>query len=530
MDERSEPRYLKICMGYRLLSITLSTALYLFLIPGPGGEKKLWIAAGMLAACFLGGWLYLRMDGQKNWVALTAAVEIFFYGIFTFLSGGFYSPYLWYFISCLLIVMSLRSSQLLTLLAFFWCLLCAAAGAGGEFEGLTINLSIGLAAAAGAFYILFYYIQKLAQQKQDLKELNRQLAAEKERSEHALVQITNLYETTNLLAMTDPVQVMEALVELLNRTITPGGCVLAKIDVEGKIQRQASIGIEKTRAENLLEHGVQKMKKNGDGSCFWKEEGESYEAVVLGDRPLIQGLLIRKKSAATDLREDSFYTGIIRIIFQNLDMYGQIGNYIAVEEQNRIANEIHDTVIQKLFGLVCAMKILEMQLDSLDREEVRARVDQLKNSTELTMSELRESIYGHCFQEDSERSFAGTLKTYMNEMGQLSGTQVSVEIDPQTAFMTAPQKIAVYRVACEAVNNAIRHGKADHVHVEIKLDEKQIQAAVTDDGTGFEQVQAAPLSGNGLRNMYQMASMLKGSLQVTSDGGQGTAVHLCLPR
>lgn len=200
-----------------------------------------------------------------------------------------------------------------------------------------------------------------------------------------------------------------------------------------------------------------------------------------------------------------------------------------MEEQNRIANEIHDTVIQKLFGVVCSLKVMENKVSSKGDNELKEYIVMLKRSIELVMTELRESIYGRRFK-DSRHTFIGTMKLYMKEAETLCNTKIEMDIDANSDYMSLTQKIAIYRISCEAVNNAIRHGNATVVKIILKLFPKQIVLKVEDNGEGFIKTQEGLYEGNGLKNMKNIAALLKGRLVLDTQREMGMTVELVLPR
>jgi len=549
VQETDRTAYLSICMKYRVISIALCTLAYLSPVTNAVDLiiAKLWIVFGMLAACFLGIYLYqktLAQHGQELLTHIVLGLELFAYGIFTFLSGGFASPYLWYYISCLFIMMALQRNILFTILGTAWCLLCAIVSRligphGMPFTYLELNLIIGTVVIIGDFYILLHYIHRLVHHQEQQKLLNLRLEQEKERTEQALKQITNLYDTLNLFAMTDPHQVMEDLGLVLKRTVAPGGCILAKLNINGTVEEQEVCGVDEESATEAIAAALEQWntEQMSMDDTIWEEIDEptcetKYEGMRIGRGSSIQGVFLRRKVEISkqEKKQDSFYRGLIEIIFRNLDTQKQLEEYIITEEQNRLANEIHDTVIQKLFGLVCSLKILETSLEELDTDVMRKKLQILKRSAELTMAELRDTIYGRRFEGCNGDVFISKLRLYMEEMERLSGATIEMNIDDNVGIMTAAQKITIYRIACEAVNNAVQHGKAQRVTVRLRLAESSIQAEIEDNGTGLVKVQTAPLYGNGLRNMQRMVSLLKGQFILEPGKRCGVKIKLSLPR
>lgn len=533
MKEKNWPEYIDICIGYRVLTLVLSSMMYVAMSFYAGSTMRSWaILLGMLVSCLLSSWLYRRIGERELWLRVMFVIETFAYGVFTLLSGGLSSPYLWYQMSCILLMIALERHLVITLIASIWCLLCAVSGRMNK--GLSyqeLNVVLGMLIVIGGFYVLRLYIGYIDRQKELLIGLNQNLEKEKERSEYAFLQLAGLYETFHLFAMTNPEKIIHELSLLLKRAIAPSGCILIKFDSTGLPERKEVCGIEKSLTEEMLAEleSVRGEAKRNNGERILLHSGEGlYEARLIGEPITSGGIFIRKTSDEGQENED-FYWSLIEIIFSNLDTHSQMERFITMEEQNRIANEIHDTVIQKLFGVVCSLKVLESKSPSIDEEELRQNIDILKKSVELTMTELRESIYGRNFK-DTINTFVGAMTLYMEEAQLLSGATISMDIDEGADYLTSAQKIAVYRISCEAVNNAIRHGGANNVTIDLKIDAERIELEIQDNGKGFVESKGAFYEGNGLKNMRNIAALLKGSLIMDSDPGKGMRIKLSLPR
>lgn len=528
-----------ICIGYRMASIILTTMAYLMITIHTGNNSpgKWGIAAGMLTSCFLGCWLYKRLEGQKGWLKLTLAMELFAYGVFTYMSGGLSSPYLWYCMGCLLIMLAIEGCKGTTIPGYLWFLLCVSARrlvVGISYQD--VNVGLGIILLMGGFYVLRCYIIRLDKQGEELRQLNIRLTEEKERSEQAFLQLANIYETFNLFAMTNQEQIVKELAVLLRRTIAPSGCVLVKLDMEGNAECHSASGMDRDAGDRLVVQVLEKgwnwtfSEDNGGDSRILNTTDGSYEVMLLGDEGFVGGMLIRLTGDRENSGEqDRFYKKLIEIVLYNLNIQGQLEQYIASEEQNRIASEIHDTVIQKLFGMVCSLKVLETRMGELEQDEIRNGIMALKQTAELTMSELRETIYGRRFDGPDGDTFMNSLKLYLEDTERISGAVIRTRIDDTVSGMSAAQKIAVYRIVCEAVNNAIRHGNADEVDVELQMHGKSIRAVIEDNGSGFRRKPSAPKCGNGLKNMHRMASLLKGRFVLEAGRDKGTRAVLNLP-
>ena len=117
----------------------------------------------------------------------------------------------------------------------------------------------------------------------------------------------------------------------------------------------------------------------------------------------------------------------------------------------------------------------------------------------------------------------------MEEAERQYSVRIPVEVASGTEELKAAQKTVLYRVACEAVNNAARHGGAKHIAVRICAEEEAFVLSIRDDGSGFEERRVMGSGGKGLRSMKKVAALLGASLQLTSSEGQGTEITLTLP-
>ena len=333
--------------------------------------------------------------------------------------------------------------------------------------------------------------------------------------------------------MTDPKKIMEKLSLTLKKNKMYSEFMLIKFERDDVPEIIESNGMDERTYDDILvkirdwNEKVSKSVSEDSKDIFYMDSGgDSYEVTVFGESAYISGVLVRRVADTSGEVKD-FYLHLIKTVFNNLDMYSQIERFVSVEEQNRIANEIHDTVIQKLFGIACRMLLLEGKIKN--RENYVEEINILRTSIESTMTELRESIYGKRFK-DNLNTFIHTTYAYMEEVERLNEVSIDIDLDEQADYIAIAQKIALYRVICEAVNNAIKHGQAKNIDVRLKLTDNSIELTVEDDGSGFSKDDKDFREGNGLRNMRSIAVLLKGFLSIVQRDKSGVRVRLSLPR
>ncbi len=541
MNGKEGSAYININVLWRIFTFIVSTIFYILVSVYNKENINRIIFLGMSISCALSCWLYKKVCENRLHFRIMFSLEVFAYGIFIFLSGGFNSPYLWYEVNCILLMVALDRNITVTFIACIWCLLCAVAGKSIENSSYQdINIVLGMGLLMCEFYIIRYYVAYVGKQNEELENLNIELKKEKELSNYAFVMLTELSESFGLFAMTDPKKIMEKLSLLLRNNKMYSEFVLVKFERDDLPEIIENYGTDKEVYNYIVEkikHWYRKQNENSldksDDEIFNIDlEGKSYEIIRIGESDYLSGVLVRRAYGSPD-KEKDFYLYLIKTVFNNLDTYSQIERYVAVEEQNRIANEIHDTVIQKLFGITCNLAVLEskvkMSEQAIEKDEIIESIQMLKKSVESTMAELRESIYGKRFK-DNINTFIHAVYAYMEELERLNDVKINLNLDEEADYITIAQKIALYRVACEAVNNAIKHGKSKIINIELKMQSDTVELLIEDDGTGFSREDKDFSEGNGLRNMRSIAVLLKGYLSVIYDETKGVRVKLSLPR
>jgi len=541
-----ENELVRICLIYRYISLIVSTLVYFFMYKEQITPIRMGIATGIVLASTIGAQLYKKnfSSDTKAEVIVTMCLEVVAYGLFITFSGGFSSPYLWYFISSLTIVMAAdrfdKRLRIITPLSVVWCFICALIGSyyglSPDYEAYSgINTGIAFLVVAGGFYTLFSYVYKLDNNRRELSKLNESLQIETIRSEQALRHTMDLYEAFNLFSITAPDKVIEEITALLYRTIATGGFLLLKINLLQGIEYIGSRGLPEGHEEALIEHirELEQIDSNRLNIDIIEVSENRYTLAYISNSSNIQGILItpfqaEDKQRKYDKAQELFYLNLVGIIMQELDLQAMVESFIVSEEQNRIANEIHDTVIQKLFAIACNLRLLDEEQGNMPQDKASEQLKHNIKAIESTMSELREAIYGLRWDTADQNPFADKLNDYMEEVRYLSGAAISLVLNSGTELMTANQKTAFYRIICEAVNNAVRHGKATEINVQVRSENKKLTAEIIDNGQGFDQRRISK-SGQGLKNMYRVATLLKGQLVIESQINRGTKIKCSLP-
>jgi signal transduction histidine kinase len=216
------------------------------------------------------------------------------------------------------------------------------------------------------------------------------------------------------------------------------------------------------------------------------------------------------------------------IAITNARLNEQTKELSIVAERNRLALDLHDAVSQKLFGLVLSA---EAAGTLLEREPAAARdqVAKLRVLAQEALDELRSLVF-ELRPPDLERDgLGGALRKHVEMLQRLQPREIELVVDG--APPPDPERHAeVLRIAQEALQNALKHSRADHVTVRLAAADGRIRLEVEDDGVGFEPASPAARSHRlGLTSMEERAQRLGAALEIRSSPGSGTIVRLEAP-
>jgi len=226
-----------------------------------------------------------------------------------------------------------------------------------------------------------------------------------------------------------------------------------------------------------------------------------------------------------DERLVSLFAAHAAIALTNARLYERGRELSVLQERARLARDLHDAVSQKLFSVRAKARAAAVLVH---RDPARA-VDEIASVADLAgqaHAELRAVIDGLAPPELAAGGLAGSVRGYAVLAGRTYGVQVQVQVCDLPRF--EPQReTVVYRVAQEAIGNALRHSGSKTVTVSLGCRHGRVVLEVSDQGSGFDPRSAQ--IGLGLASMRERANSVGGRLSVTSAPGKGTHVRLSLP-
>ena len=200
-------------------------------------------------------------------------------------------------------------------------------------------------------------------------------------------------------------------------------------------------------------------------------------------------------------------------------------NLAIVAEQNRISRELHDGVLNKLYGTRMKLGIL----NESDEEEIKAKrltyVDMLQE-IEKEIRDISHDLPSNILK--GTFNYINLLNSLINEQNELKTTNFLFKVDSTIAWenITGLVKITIYRIVQEALQNVIKYADAKVCSIFIiNADNKELYLSIEDNGVGFD-VNKIENEGIGLKNIKERAEILNSKLILTSELGKGTKIEV----
>ena len=223
----------------------------------------------------------------------------------------------------------------------------------------------------------------------------------------------------------------------------------------------------------------------------------------------------------------SLFAAHAAIALTNARLYERSQELSVMQERSRLARDLHDAVTQKVFSIRAharAATVLAAR-DPMDAARVRTEIEVIGALGAEAHAELRAVIDGLAPPDLEAAGLAESLRRYAVLAGRAHGVPVTFTAGALPALGPRAEA-ALYRVAQEALHNALRHAGASGVRVALSRAARRVVLEVSDDGHGF--VPEAPSSGLGLASMRERASAAGAALTIRS-GETGTLVRMTVP-
>jgi signal transduction histidine kinase len=215
------------------------------------------------------------------------------------------------------------------------------------------------------------------------------------------------------------------------------------------------------------------------------------------------------------------------IAVENAHLHRRGLDLAIVEERNRLARELHDSVTQLLFSITMTLQAGRVLLQR-NPTQAEQQIDRAQQTAQEALAEMRALIHQLRPATMSERGLVAALASYLEVFRARTGIQVVFHHEGQAKLAEA-QEQALFRIAQEALHNVQKHAEAQAVMVRLLSAPEAVVLEVSDDGRGLPPMPPPGRATWGLTGMRERADILGGSFEIESAPGAGTLVRVRLP-
>lgn len=528
---------------YRYISLIVTSSFYL---AGPPAAP-FYLKAGTVVCLFLEAYVFIRVYKENTNIGvkrLLIFIETVGLAFILIITGGLDSPFAWYAINPILLAA--------TILPTYYCWLMMAA-----FLSLAIFLQkysfyvaqdLPLWPNRSPFFMIFflstfaaqiftYVVAKLSQQAEIMKKQLEHIKALYEAIE-VFSQYNNPNEVINLFAS-------------YSRKLTDAKKVIVWIETQSGLREtfKKSLYIVRGPKDVLPEENWYPYIKE----IFYNRKNINNAEMDIHSLPTGKDLHIGTL-VTVKVRTNSTVFGVLSAYYlkrdEDLEAIKQTLTFLAdlcagvlekrfleslaeefllMEEQERIAGEIHDNVTQNIFGLIYGLDNL-IKKESLSKH-ISDQLRLMQKVAQESLKDLRASIYCMSSTKGGKENFIDEVKKYLSDLAQLNNVAIDFSSVGNFGLLGSVTKKSLYRIVREATGNAIRHGDCSNIRVSLTADEKELSLVITDNGNGFEPkvIERSQKQGLGFLNMKELARNVGGELVIESGLGEGTVVSCSLP-
>jgi|GEM_PF-4839126 len=199
-----------------------------------------------------------------------------------------------------------------------------------------------------------------------------------------------------------------------------------------------------------------------------------------------------------------------------------------LEERNRMAREIHDTLAQNLAGIALQLEVAEDDL-SANPEGLGPRLARAKALAREAHAEARRSVWALRSGSLEGGDLSSALRQLCNRTVEQTGTKVEFKLHGSLRPLAPDAENHLLRIGQEAVTNALKHAEAKRICIRLRYEPERVTLEVKDDGKGFSVEESRNREGVGLSSMWERSKLIGATLRIKSSKGSGTQVIARVP-
>ena len=218
----------------------------------------------------------------------------------------------------------------------------------------------------------------------------------------------------------------------------------------------------------------------------------------------------------------------IAIAIENARLYQQNRELAVLEERNRLARDMHDSVSQSLYSLSLMAEGWKRLVKAGKEANVEHYANRFAEITQQALKEMRLIIYEmrpSCLSQDG---LIEALRQRLGAVEEHAGIKTKLVVEEFVSF-PPPVEEALYWIVQESLNNTLKHAQANQVSIHFYLRDSFILLEITDNGKGFDISEPSNNSGLGLKTMQERAAEINSVLKIRSTPAKGTRINIQIP-
>lgn len=522
----------KILLAYRYSSLLITSLFYLTIHQEHEPLRKAIIIGCLMISSIILSYLYPAYEKSPKNIMTLIAIETIGNLMLLAPSGGIKSPFVWYTINTLLISSVFLDNKyywlnIITYILGFILLNNAAIKnlSTTQFIIDESNLVLSYIMIVAAIQAWASVIKKIKEESKRLEEANNTILKYIDHTKE-------LYKSVNILANQGNIEGIISISFEHIKGITKTDTVFFYNIVNETMSINNSL-LSESMEENIIMNLNEIIESDVPLEiCF---SGLRFLVAPVSSNYETYGVLgfeIRKENTdyESNIYQLQFLTELISTAFERLKLEEVNHRLLITEEQNRIANDIHDSVLQRLFGMSCGMFSLIRRINDCTLSDIIQELNLFRNVTDTVMKELRNKIYGLSWKKSGYNSFNLEIKKFIDDIKKLNKVNIPFSIIGNTENLSTSMKKALYRIICECIGNSVRHGKAGNIDVVLNISNIRTYLKIRDDGIGFDfKNYTSNEKGLGIKNLYQLTESLQGEILIESNLNKGTVIEIKIP-
>jgi len=239
----------------------------------------------------------------------------------------------------------------------------------------------------------------------------------------------------------------------------------------------------------------------------------------------VQNLDEENAFGESDIRLLQTFASSMSIALENARLYTQARHLAILDERQRLARELHDSVTQSLYGISLYAQAAAGNINTKQIGQAAEYIEDIQNTAQESLADMRLLIYELKPPILDQEGLIAALRHRLISVEDRARIKSSLQTN-LSERLPAQVEESIYQITREALNNIIKHAKAKNISIQIHQESESILVEISDDGVGFELDKARHEGRLGLVNMQECAQSQGWKLNIESSPGNGTRIKV----